>query len=184
MKEIKFLKRGHHAKTRLLFWENQNKICPLCEKEISLSDAALDHDHDSGQIRAVLHDVCNRALGFIETSIKKSEDGDRFYSNILEYLKHHSENGSGLIHPRHEGLQRVRQKNEVKLPRFEITAEEKLKYLAAIEEGPLPHPSPKKNTNPIGSWKRTAEKYGINHGRLLAYVIGNRNKDELKEEVV
>lgn len=163
---------------KLALLEKQNWICPLCKTKIEVNDSAMDHDHKTGAMRAVLHDRCNRALGFIEWAMNVS-DG-KFLEHVQEYLDQHTEYPSPFIHPKHERLTAEKQKRVVKLSRFELLEEHKSLYLAALEEGPIPHPNPKKHTSKLGSWKRTADKYGINHGRLLAYVTGARPKTELE----
>lgn len=57
-------------------WDNQNGCCAMCFKPFkSVSDAAIDHDHDCcpescrscGKcIRGLLHSVCNQKLGMVE----------------------------------------------------------------------------------------------------------------------
>ncbi len=44
----------------------QNGICPLCAKPL-LHDWSIDHCHQSGRVRGILHDACNRCLGMIES---------------------------------------------------------------------------------------------------------------------
>lgn len=67
-------------------------ICPLCKEVIKNEDAVLDHDHKTGQNRAVLHRGCNAALGKIENarSINNLNDDEKFRkwcTNIPDYLK-------------------------------------------------------------------------------------------------
>lgn len=174
------LKNGEQHSFKLSLLENQEWICPLCGKEIELNDSALDHDHESGFLREVLHDRCNRALGFIEWAIKNTGDKDLFIENVSSYLDRHSQDPSNVIHPRHFSLTGFKQTKEVKVSRFVMTEDEKKLYAQALADGPLPHPNPKRKTSREGSWKRTADKYGINHGRLLAYVLGGRPRSELE----
>jgi len=91
--------RGHRE--RLL--EDQNNICPLCNCEIEYGDAALDHDHDSGRIRGVLHKWCNSAEGMLKSKFKrsgvaKSINFELYLFNLYEYLikEHHL-----MLHPEH-----------------------------------------------------------------------------------
>jgi hypothetical protein len=176
----RILKNGEAYNHKLFLLEKQDWICSLCETRIEITDSALDHCHATGFIREVLHDRCNRALGFIEWSIGVTGDQETFLTNVAKYLNKHSIDPSLVYHHRHFAHTEFRQSRKLKPPRFEIKEADKKLYLQALADGPTPHPKPKKHTSPIGSWKRTAEKYGINHGRLLAYVNGERPKTELE----
>lgn len=66
------------------------------------SDTVMDHDHDSGDIRAVLCRWCNACLGKIENwshRIGRGVDGKRFLANTLTYLTHHAAHPSGTKYP-------------------------------------------------------------------------------------
>ena len=46
--------------------KEQGGICPLCNKHIDLTEkgaAVMDHCHESGQVRGILHRSCNAAEG-------------------------------------------------------------------------------------------------------------------------
>lgn len=45
--------------------DRQRGLCPLCQHPVSLWDD-IDHEHNTGKIRGLLHNKCNRALGHIE----------------------------------------------------------------------------------------------------------------------
>ena len=50
----------------------QGGVCPLCREPISEGDKiALDHDHETGKIRAVLHNNCNVLEGKIAGLLKR-----------------------------------------------------------------------------------------------------------------
>ena len=40
--------------------ELQKNTCPVCSRTIQPHEAVLDHDHKTGQVRAVLHRNCNQ----------------------------------------------------------------------------------------------------------------------------
>lgn len=45
---------------------NQQGLCALCGREESLNkNLAVDHDHQTGKVRALLCGACNRGLGFL-----------------------------------------------------------------------------------------------------------------------
>lgn len=44
----------------------QNKLCCICEEEL---DLVVDHDHDTGEVRGLLCNLCNTSLGGFKDSI-------------------------------------------------------------------------------------------------------------------
>jgi hypothetical protein len=72
--------------------EAQNGLCALCGKppSESLTDnrgrtkppLCVDHDHDTGEIRGLLHYECNAALGLLGDSVE-------IVQMALEYLRDH-----------------------------------------------------------------------------------------------
>jgi hypothetical protein len=78
----------------------QNNICPLCELEIEPKQAALDHCHDSGTIRMVLHLNCNGIEGRLNHWAKRSKvDKQQFLRNVADYWDIEFDNPT---HPRHK----------------------------------------------------------------------------------
>ena len=69
-------------------WENQGGQCAICEREIFLSGghgpqkACVDHDHTTGQVRGLLCNHCNRALGLFQ-------DNRRITSAATQYLDYY-----------------------------------------------------------------------------------------------
>lgn len=59
-------------------WAEQKGRCAICEKPESTLPAALavDHNHQSGQVRGLLCSACNYHVGMFE----------KYGSKILEYL--------------------------------------------------------------------------------------------------
>ena len=55
---------------RKLFYDAQSGICPICDKPLT-SKISLDHDHTTGEPRALLHQRCNLKVAQIETHTKK-----------------------------------------------------------------------------------------------------------------
>ena len=55
---------------RKLFYDAQKGICPICDKPLT-GKIALDHDHTTGEPRALLHQSCNLKVAQIETHTKK-----------------------------------------------------------------------------------------------------------------
>jgi len=65
-------------------YEGQNGVCPICGKQLpSLDKCAWDHDHLSGEGRALLHKGCNVFLGFIERDSSVLE-------RVIQYCKRYN----------------------------------------------------------------------------------------------
>lgn len=67
---------------KVLMYESQEGICPICNtplpEEISL--AHVDHNHETGQVRGLVHKQCNTIIAYFETDIER-------ISRLLNYLK-------------------------------------------------------------------------------------------------
>lgn len=61
--------------------ESQNGLCLICGKELG-DKYVIDHDHESGEVRGVLHSNCNILIGFIETV----GASDELFDNVRSYL--------------------------------------------------------------------------------------------------
>jgi hypothetical protein len=62
----------------------QSFCCKLCNKQLNMITACVDHNHRTGKIRGLLCQKCNRHLGIVEKN-------PIFVQNALEYL-HMSDN--------------------------------------------------------------------------------------------
>lgn len=96
--------RAHAA--RVL--KEQEGLCPLCHKEIDLrikGEGVLDHDHDTGQIRGVLHRSCNASEGKISNAAARWGAKSSAYSDIIPYLisvvEYLKKPASNFIYPMH-----------------------------------------------------------------------------------
>jgi len=63
-------------------WEVQKGLCGICENPLSLdlSEVCTDHNHLTGQVRALLHKNCNTVLGY-------EEKNPGYLANVLAYKK-------------------------------------------------------------------------------------------------
>lgn len=61
-------KRGE----REAFLASLNLSCKLCGSKVKL---VRDHDHDTGMIRGILCDRCNRCLGIFENGVEAKKRG-------------------------------------------------------------------------------------------------------------
>lgn len=87
----------------------QDGKCPLCNKEIDLGikgEGVIDHDHDTGEIRGVLHRSCNSAEGKISNAAARWGAKDSSYPAIVAYLRsvvsYLEQPGAGIIYPMHK----------------------------------------------------------------------------------
>ena len=86
----------------------QGGLCAICGKEVDLSlprEGVVDHDHDTGEIRGVLHRSCNSAEGKIANAAGSWGAKDMSYPAIIDYLRrllaYYDRPGCGLIYPTH-----------------------------------------------------------------------------------
>lgn len=92
--------------------KRQRGICPLCKTDILVEEATLDHCHDTGRVRQVLHRSCNSAEGRILALAgrrSRGEDPDLWLRNLLRYWK--KSYTSNPVHPAH-GRKRPRRKRK------------------------------------------------------------------------
>jgi len=129
---------------RLFLHDKQKGICPLCGTYISLcnedgkDESVLDHDHDTGRIRAVLHRSCNSAEGRILNFADKrcrSEDPKSFLVNMVKYWEadysHHP------FHPDHtieEEDERLKLKRKLKNLKAAHAIDKTKKRIAELSE--------------------------------------------------
>ena len=69
---------------RVAMYQQQNGLCGLCSQPIPYEQCVLDHKHETGKRRALVHSRCNMLIGWIE----------RFTGLVpttLEYLRRHNE---------------------------------------------------------------------------------------------
>lgn len=89
--------------------KEQGGLCPLCGQPIDLtqkSEGVMDHNHDTGEVRGILHRSCNAAEGKVANAAgrwgaKSSSYADivPFLENLVAYLKMP---GKGMIYPTHK----------------------------------------------------------------------------------
>ena len=93
----------------------QGGICPICKKEIDLkimgnkSDYVVDHCHESGLIRGVLHRSCNASEGRVANAAGRWGAKSTKYEDIVPYLRRVvayydslEANPTGLMYPDHK----------------------------------------------------------------------------------
>jgi DNA repair exonuclease SbcCD ATPase subunit len=99
---VRRLRQNEIKKYREKQWRKQNRVCPLCGKEILKDQAVLDHNHGDGNIRMVLHRQCNHVEGRILDWIKRTGKDTvpvEFLESLLQYWK--QDFSKNPLHPSH-----------------------------------------------------------------------------------
>lgn len=68
----------------------QNGVCPLCHLPIDMKikgEGVIDHDHDTGRIRGVLHRSCNSAEGKVSNAAARWGAKSSAYPDIIKFLE-------------------------------------------------------------------------------------------------
>lgn len=63
-------------------YEAQRGLCGLCSEPLPFDQIEVDHDHESGRVRAMLHGRCNTALGQFGDSVEQLQ-------RAIAYLERH-----------------------------------------------------------------------------------------------
>ena len=94
------------------------------------SDYVVDHCHESGEIRGVLHRSCNAALGKLDNAVGRWGAKSMAYADIIPYLRGvltYYDNcmlhGTGMMYPDHKTPEQKAEK--VKLDRRKAYAKTK-----------------------------------------------------------
>jgi hypothetical protein len=97
------LKTTEVKPTRERLYLHQSGRCGVCSFHIVKGDDVLDHDHDTGAVRGVLHRSCNALLGKIENAYRRFgvKDLAAWAQGMPTYLQKHRVNQTGLLHPTH-----------------------------------------------------------------------------------
>lgn len=72
-------KHGVHAKEYQTMLESQNYVCAICKTRPE-DILSVDHDHDTGNIRGLLCQKCNKGLGLFQDSLSNLR-------NAISYLE-------------------------------------------------------------------------------------------------
>ena len=108
--------RQQMASVRMMLLQRQNGKCAICEKPISLqvvgnrSDYVVDHCHETGEVRGILHRSCNAAEGKITNAAGQWGAKSTAYKDVIPYLekvlaylkKSQDGYGTGFMYPDHK----------------------------------------------------------------------------------
>jgi Recombination endonuclease VII len=68
-------------------YDQQLGICAGCGFPLDFDKAHIDHCHDTGQIRGLLHEGCNRALGIMKEDPSLLRNLANYAENVCAPLK-------------------------------------------------------------------------------------------------
>ncbi len=118
----------------------QGGNCSLCNKPINLkvmgnkSDYVVDHCHETGEIRGVLHRSCNAAEGKVANAAGRWGAKSMSYKELIPWLKNMLEYlekpGTGLIYPDHKTVEEKAAITKQKATRAAAVRQARLKLKA------------------------------------------------------
>ena len=74
-----------NAEEREAMYHAQDGLCGLCARPMAYSESCLDHKHETGKRRALVHSRCNMFIGWIERF-------NELVPAALAYIERHSGN--------------------------------------------------------------------------------------------
>lgn len=98
---VKKIKASEIKQYREQYLAEQDSTCALCKQHVEASDAVLDHCHQTGYLRGVLHRLCNTYLGAIENNIKRNKITADKLHNILSNAQAYMQSTKDVLHPTH-----------------------------------------------------------------------------------
>lgn len=112
------LKVNQLASVRVQLAQKQGNKCAVCNKGFTHRDPmVLDHDHDTGYIRGVLHKSCNGQEGRVKVLAYRCHTGVGAYEYLIglgKYLEQHSSPQIPYLHPTHRSPQMLREERNRK----------------------------------------------------------------------
>lgn len=72
---------GVSPEFKLAYWILSGKVCNGCGRSLAFEDIHIDHCHETGRFRGLLHGLCNRAMGLVG-------DDCAVLQSLREYLLH------------------------------------------------------------------------------------------------
>jgi hypothetical protein len=113
-----FWRKAGHNLTEDQYWvlfKTQNGVCAVCGEPPNTKRLAVDHDHQTGEIRGLLCMHCNTALG-------KMRDSPDLLRKLLGYLEQNIEKNKELSNQQLPSKEKIchgrRSKRISRLPKF------------------------------------------------------------------
>lgn len=114
-KPLQKIPRSQLQSVTFMLWQQQGGKCAICGKTIDVtvrgrtSDYVVDHCHESGEIRGVLHRSCNAAEGKVTNAAGRWGAKSTKYSEVIpflrqlvDYLERSQAKGTGMMYPDHK----------------------------------------------------------------------------------
>lgn len=111
-KQLNRITRAQVKPVTMMLLDRQKWLCPLCQCKIDhavqghKSDYCLDHDHETGEIRGVLHRSCNSGEGKVFNATGRWIAGKVDYAVVIPALErlllYYKAKGTGLMYPDHK----------------------------------------------------------------------------------
>jgi hypothetical protein len=99
----------------------QGGLCPLCVLPVDLTlkgEGVVDHNHDTGEIRGILHRSCNAAEGKAANAIGRWGTKVNTYDAIIAYterlLHYWKTSGTGMVYHSHKSPEEKAQADKLK----------------------------------------------------------------------
>lgn len=106
---LKKIPRTNLKAMTIMFLKQQGGLCLLCQKPIDMSTAkegCVDHDHETGEVRGVLHRSCNAAEGKVANAAGRWGAKGMSYDLIVPWLEnllaYYKREGTGFMYPSHK----------------------------------------------------------------------------------
>lgn len=108
-RQLRKLARSTMPSWKVSQLRKQGGLCLLCMKPIDLKikgEGVVDHDHESGEVRGILHRSCNAAEGKVANAAGRWGAGGMSYVLIVPWLKnlirYLEQPGCGVLYHTHE----------------------------------------------------------------------------------
>jgi len=105
------MKRTQIPEIRKMLMAKQNGVCPVCKGDLTRTMAiniVIDHDHETGNVRAVMHRGCNKAEGSVLSTLRRWGKAEskteviKTLENLLEFWKLHKQDQTGITYYGHK----------------------------------------------------------------------------------
>lgn len=123
----------------------QGNLCPLCDKFIDIKikgEGVVDHDHETGEIRGVLHRSCNSGEGKVSNAAARWGAKSASYTDIIPWLErmiaYLKKPGAGIIYFAHKTVDEKKDAKNLKLRTARAAAKAKSALAIAARSKKVP----------------------------------------------